>query len=51
MATPIVTTAAFGHDAVFETDRTDGVVLVHNTVVEDAEADGDASLASLCCGD
>jgi hypothetical protein len=49
MATPIVTTAA--HDAVFETDRTDGVVLVHNAVVEDAEADGDASLASLCCGD
>jgi hypothetical protein len=31
--------------------RTDGVVLVHNAVVEDAEADGDASLASLCCGD
>ena len=35
----------FGHDSVFETDRTDRVVLVHDAVVEDAEADGDASLA------
>ena len=36
---------AFRDDGVFEAGRADGVVLVHDTVVEDAESDGEAGLA------
>jgi hypothetical protein len=44
---PIVqrTLVPFGHDGVFETGRTGGVILVHDAVIHDAEADGDASRA------
>jgi hypothetical protein len=45
--TPIVERALvpFWHDGLFEADGTDGVVLVHDAVVEDTEANGDAGLA------